>query len=99
MPAAQNEAMMRELLDRWRGSGLFTHAFVASGHLAEAAPRLSVALLPDGRDVFDLASLTKALVTTPAVLRLVEDRRWFLDEPLARAPVVLKNPGWFAGIP
>jgi CubicO group peptidase (beta-lactamase class C family) len=37
-----------------------------------------------GDTVFDLASLTKVMVTVPEVLRLVEEGRADLDDPLAR---------------
>ena len=42
----------------------FTHYYCAGGFLAEAQPVFSARLLPQG-EVFDLASLTKPLVTLP----------------------------------
>ncbi|MEY4630310.1 MAG: hypothetical protein RIQ81_430 [Pseudomonadota bacterium] len=99
MPGAAGELQLESFLDSWRKRGLFTHAFVATGQLAKPEPNVLATLLPDHRDVFDLASLTKALVTTPAVLKLVAEGQWLLDEPLATAPVVVGNPGWFAGVP
>lgn len=51
------------------GSGLFTHAMALYGRLDEKHPRFAYRHLPEGRDIFDLASMTKALVTTPLVFR------------------------------
>lgn len=42
------------------------------GSLGAPEPEFSYAELPDGRSVFDLASLTKALVTTPLVFSAFE---------------------------
>ena len=44
-----------------------THVFAAGGSLDSEAPTLIWRHLPEDRDLFDLASLTKALVTTPLV--------------------------------
>ena len=46
---------------------LFTHAYCARGVLSSDQPLVEHFHQPDGKDVFDLASLTKALVTTPLV--------------------------------
>jgi uncharacterized protein YbbC (DUF1343 family) len=51
----------------------------AFGHRSLAPPR---PMTPDA--VFDIASLTKVVATTPAVLQLVEKGRLQLDEPVAR---------------
>lgn len=60
-------------LDRARASGFLTHAFCAYGLLSESQPRIMAGSMADGRSVFDLASLTKALVTAPLLLaRLAE---------------------------
>jgi CubicO group peptidase (beta-lactamase class C family) len=41
--------------------------------------------IPVGQDtVFDLASLTKVMVTVPLALRWRQERRWSLDDPVAR---------------
>ncbi|MCC6970318.1 MAG: serine hydrolase, partial [Phycisphaerales bacterium] len=63
---------MREILERYQRQGLYTHAWWGYGRLDEAKPLAVEAVLPDGRTVFDLASLTKALVTTPLVFAGVE---------------------------
>jgi CubicO group peptidase (beta-lactamase class C family) len=42
--------------------------YASCGFLHEDSSKLHFALLPDNRDVFDLASLTKALVTTPLAI-------------------------------
>jgi uncharacterized protein YbbC (DUF1343 family)/CubicO group peptidase (beta-lactamase class C family) len=51
----------------------------AFGHRSHAPPR---PMAPD--TVFDVASLTKVVATTPAVLQLVEKSRLQLDAPVAR---------------
>lgn len=40
---------------------------------------------PDGRTVYDLASLTKVVALTPIMMQLVDDGRLGLETPLARA--------------
>jgi len=65
-----NQAQKRllEHIERHHRAGLFTHVYVACGTLDERDPGFSFSSLPDGRRIFDLASLTKALVTTPLIL-------------------------------
>ena len=53
----------------YKSKGLFTHAFVARGRLADLSPYYVHKDFADAADVFDLASLTKALVTTPLLFR------------------------------
>ena len=50
---------------------LFTHAYCARGSISNQTPLVEYAHLPEGRDVFDLASLTKALVTTALVFAAI----------------------------
>jgi CubicO group peptidase (beta-lactamase class C family) len=50
---------------------LYTHAYCARGSISNQDPVVEYAHLPESRDVFDLASLTKALVTTPLVFAAV----------------------------
>jgi CubicO group peptidase (beta-lactamase class C family) len=75
MAQASVRDKLSETLARYQAEGLFTHAYVAAGRLGEVAPRHAALLSPDGRDVFDLASLTKALVTTPLVFAEIERGR------------------------
>ena len=56
---------LAQLLERHREAGVFSHAYAAYGRLAERDPRVVARVGPDGRGIFDLASLTKALVTVP----------------------------------
>ena len=58
------------ILERYRTSGLYTHAFAAHGRLDEDLPLQTASVLPDHREIFDLASLTKALVTVPILFHL-----------------------------
>jgi CubicO group peptidase (beta-lactamase class C family) len=56
-------------------------AAAAWGGWARGAPHR----VPVVRDtVFDLASLTKVVATTPVALRLAQEGRWSLDDPLTR---------------
>ena len=61
-------------------SGGITHYYAACGTLSQGVLQRS-SHLPGGRCFFDLSSLTKALVTTPLMLRLAEGR------PLAEVEV------------
>ena len=76
---AEVERGLESLLLRERDAGLFTHAYVAAGLLADDAPRFRAALAADGRDVFDLASLTKAVATVPLVFAAVQRGEANLD--------------------
>ena len=65
---------LKALCASYQASGLYTHVYVACGFLDAAENSFEFSLLPDGRDVFDLSSLTKALVTTPLVLWRVDEK-------------------------
>lgn len=58
---------VKKLLNYYRSEGLMTHAYASWGYLNRNSRVQKVELLPDNRDIFDLASLTKALVTTPLI--------------------------------
>jgi CubicO group peptidase (beta-lactamase class C family) len=57
------------VVGHYKNKGLFTHAFVARGRLADAKPFFIYKDYADSDDIFDLASLTKALVMTPLLFR------------------------------
>ncbi len=59
--------------------GVFTHGYAACGRLAAPGAQFSYSDLPDGRFVFDLASLTKALVTTVLVYKGIVSGQLALD--------------------
>ncbi|NBQ54720.1 MAG: hypothetical protein EBU49_14230, partial [Proteobacteria bacterium] len=102
MPGAKAEALENDLnstLKAWSQKGLFTHAFAAAGDLRAPSPSTRVLLSPDGRDIFDLASMTKALVTTPAVFNLCQNHEWTMDRPIGEAPLTRRHPGRFTGLP
>lgn len=63
-------------------SGLVTHAAAFYGRLEDPGPHFSFHFLPEERDIFDLASMTKALVTTPLVFRSVAAKGISLDATL-----------------
>ena len=55
--------------------GHFTHAFVECGSISDG-PLYSRLWSTNGRSIFDLASLTKAIVTTPLAFLLTGDRKF-----------------------
>lgn len=61
-------ANLQDICRSYKAAGLYTHVYAACGFLNADRNTDEFALGPDLRDVFDLASLTKALVTTPAIL-------------------------------
>ena len=64
-PLSQLDGLFKEHLER----RFFTHVFAECGFLQEDAPTVRKAILPENRDLFDLSSLTKALVTTPLIYK------------------------------
>jgi CubicO group peptidase (beta-lactamase class C family) len=90
---------IREVLERAVAEGAFPGAYAAvgtaDGVLAEyGAGRLDSAdaSRPDARTVWDIASLTKVVGTTTAVMQLAESSRVALD-----APVATYLPEWAPG--
>ncbi len=61
---------------------LFTHIYAEAGFLHEQEPRVLFEHLPEGRSIFDLASLTKALVTGPLVLWTSEQKALDISAPV-----------------
>ncbi len=64
---------LKELCASYQASGLYTHVYAACGFLDDSQNVAECSLEPiepmyAQRDLFDLSSLTKALVTTPLVL-------------------------------
>lgn len=65
---------IKDILEAWRVRGLFTHAHVVAGSLASPTVVVDVAVGPDKARIFDLASLTKALVTAPLAHSLMRSK-------------------------
>ena len=65
----QKIGALQSLVREYQGLGLFSHCFVESGLFREDTARVCFSTLPEGRDLFDLSSLTKALVTTPLMFQ------------------------------
>jgi CubicO group peptidase (beta-lactamase class C family) len=87
--AAMERAIQRNALPggvalvRWRGAQLLLQAYGLSRKY-DTLTALSADPIPAGTDtLYDLASISK-LFTTTCVMRLVEQRRLALDEPVAR---------------
>ncbi len=73
---AKTSSKIENIFARYSESGLFTHCYSARGSIDDEIPYFEYEHLPDGRSVFDLASLTKALVTTPLVFQVLGDKKW-----------------------
>lgn len=72
-----------ELLQVQLRRGIFTHVYASCGLLCEQQPRYRFAHLPEARSIFDLASLTKALVTLPLFVNAELSGNLHLDAPIA----------------
>ena len=68
----------------WHGQH-FTHG---AGHLGQELPDQ-----PDGRTIYDLASLTKVIGLTTMVKLAVDERRLELDSPITRWVPAFRGPG------
>jgi len=88
---ADDDTALDRLLAEGLEAGLYTGAAAAIGSgdgvdrvrtVGEADPTTGEAVTTDTR--FDLASVTKAAVTAPVVLALVEEGRVALNEPIGR---------------
>jgi CubicO group peptidase (beta-lactamase class C family) len=66
-----NETEFSKLVKRYSDSGLFTHVFAECGSLDSSKSFFSFFLSPDKREIFDLASMTKGLVTSPLIFNEV----------------------------
>ena len=62
------------LIEKAKQQERFTHAYLACGSLLSSKKSFELLLSDDGKNIFDLASLTKALVTTP-LLFCEEEKR------------------------
>ncbi|GAC1516672.1 MAG: glycoside hydrolase family 3 N-terminal domain-containing protein [Gemmatimonadaceae bacterium] len=89
--AARLQDTLQTLLDRGVADSAFPGAYVVvgdgAGHVVTAsAGRLdwSPSPRPDGRTLWDLASLTKVVGTTTAIMQLVAARTVELDAPVRR---------------
>lgn len=72
-----------ELLQAQLRRGTFTHVYASCGLLHEQQPRYTFSYQPEMCSVFDLASLTKALVTLPLCIDAELSGRLHLDAPIA----------------
>ena len=74
---------LHQALHRELRAGTFTHAYAACGFLAELQPRYRFVHLPAACSVFDLASLTKALVTLPLYVNAILSGHLRFATPIA----------------
>lgn len=79
---ASPELELKSLLQAELQQGYFTAAYVESGRLDQAQPTLQYFTGKEGR-IFDLASLTKALVTGPLVHLTLKAENLDVKAPLA----------------
>lgn len=83
--------VIAEVLAKAVADDFITHAYAAYGRLTEAKPRFAYGYLPESRDVFDLSSLTKALVTVPLVYRAIYKGEIALDSTIGAWLGVQRN--------
>jgi CubicO group peptidase (beta-lactamase class C family) len=96
---ANPEKELKDLLHAETQQGYFTAAYVESGFLDQAEHRLKYFTSMEGR-VFDLASLTKALVTGPLVHQALNVANCGPEAPLATwAPSDIKLPPTLLQLP
>lgn len=74
---------LAKLLNTQLRAGTFTHVYASCGLLTEAQPRSVFTHLPASRRVFDLASITKPLVTLPLYIEALLTNELPRDTTLA----------------
>ena len=82
-----DEQRILELLGHHQQTGLYSHYYAECGlthQRHETNMPLTWSSLPDGKTVFDLASLTKALVITPLFARLFQQSSLNLETPIGQ---------------
>ncbi len=70
MDAALNKTVSA-ILNEYYATGFFTHAHCLAGSLTASEIYCDVLIAKDGAQIFDLASITKAVCTAPLVYRLM----------------------------
>ena len=88
MDAALNKTVSG-ILDEYYATGFFTHAHCLAGSLTSEEIYCDVLLSRDGAQIFDLASLTKAVCTAPLVYQLM--MKLNLDPETARFEQLFKT--------
>ena len=79
----QHQIKIALLVEKAQKSGLFSHAHVLAGrNIDQTWQTLEVMTHPGLQASFDLASMTKALVTTPVVVNLLESLKLKIAAPL-----------------
>jgi CubicO group peptidase (beta-lactamase class C family)/beta-glucosidase-like glycosyl hydrolase len=87
--SAEGLAKIDEIVERGVDQGVYTAAAVAVGRHGRLVKLRGYGVVAGGRvdpstTLFDLASLTKVMGTTPAVMALVDDGRIDLEAPASR---------------
>jgi CubicO group peptidase (beta-lactamase class C family) len=70
MDAALNKTIS-EILYEYYATGFFTHAHCLAGSITSGEIYSDVSIAKDGAQIFDLASITKAVCTAPLIYRLM----------------------------
>lgn len=73
--AASGLKRLQTFLQPYVEEGYFTHYYAECGFLSQHDPILKLSFYPDGAQIFDLASLTKAVVTTPLIMAFADQHR------------------------
>lgn len=77
-----------DFIDNYMRSGFFTHCYLEAGYLNQKEPITRIFRAKDDRRyVFDLASLTKALVTAPLIHKFI-DSRYLENADGIKGPVI-----------
>jgi CubicO group peptidase (beta-lactamase class C family) len=76
---------VQTILERYQAEKVFSHGFAAAGRLGDSfgTKVASAAVLTGNEAIFDLASLTKALVTTPLLYKLKKNGQLSFDDTIA----------------
>ncbi len=77
---ADPKSFIEDTLAQHGHAGFFSHAFFECGLLSDKEPFFRTSWQNDQRKIFDLASLTKALVTAPLVFWLAEKKGFSLKQ-------------------
>lgn len=85
--------MIDKIIDQQLSAGVVSHVYCSCGSLADDQPYYRYVHLPGNQRIFDVASLTKALVTLPLLVNSYLDGKlefdWILANWLSSSPLPL----------
>ena len=87
--------MIDEIINQQLSAGIVSHVYCSCGSLADDQPHYRYLHLPNNQQIFDLASLSKPLVTLPLLVDSYLQGRlefnWTLSRWLASSPLALTD--------